>query len=127
MQKITCVDTRPMRVSPVGKNVPRTTRQRRELLRKYGRQAFLLPKGTKSNPNRPAYPVINMKGCYHCNTMRAAYTRLGQAIARTGNTRYKAELRNARRKLIKLAHKYANADDRSNTCNFAFKALAKYR
>lgn len=126
-KKIRYADTRPARVSPVDMHVPKTVSQRRRMLDRFGNVAFLLPEGTKARPGVPSYPIVSARtGRFHCGMMRIAYTRIGAAINRTRSPTWKAQLRAARQRLIRTAHRYADSADASNTCNFAIKARRRY-
>ena len=120
----TCAETRSERVS---KAVPRTVGRRFNLLEDYGACAFIVPEGTPASPGTPNFPVVNVKGCFHCSMARAAYTRIGQSIGKKGYPReYKDRLEGARRRLIVIAKGYADAGDDKNACNWALTAAKRY-
>ena len=122
-----CADVQPASESPVSEAVPGTVGARRELLTKCGSEAFLMPDGTAARPGVPGYPVMIDDCCYHCGLMRAAYTRIGQAMARSGSRLEKFRLRDARKQLIRKAASFADKNDKTNACNWAFAAAKKYK
>lgn len=110
----------------VSKHAPRNRRQRYILMSFHGKRAFLLPEGTPSNP-APSYPVLNPEGCFVCSMARAAYTRIGQALNRRGqSTVYRGRLLAARKVLIRMSLKHADPRQRGNACNFAVAAARRY-
>lgn len=126
-KKIKCADTRPAKQSPEAQHRPGRVSEKRKMLEKYGKQAFLLPEGTPSSPGVPSFPLISKKtGCFHCGMMRMSYTRLGAAMNATKNKAYKADLRLARQRLIKKALEFADKADKTNRCNWAFRARKRY-
>ena len=119
-----CVVTRKEIVSKV---VPRTVGARFKLLQRHGTCAFIMPEGTPASPGSPNFPVVNARGCFHCSMARAAYTRIGQSIAKRGYPReYKARLRSARRRMIEIAVSHADITDPANACNWALQAAKRY-
>lgn len=122
-----CCDVQAAQKSPVSEAVPPTVGARRELLTRCGSGAFLMPDGTQARPDVPGYPVMGEDCCYHCGMMRAAYTRIGQALNRKGSVLEKARLKNARRGLIRKAAAFADRSDKSNACNWALAAAKRYR
>lgn len=128
MKEIKCVDTRWARQgSPEIKHRPKLVGERMKVLKDYGRKAFLLPDGTKRRPDIPSYPVVSkLTGCYHCGMMRMDYTHIGAAINRTRDTAQKKKLIAARKKLIRLALKFADDTGSANRCNFAHRASKRY-
>jgi len=122
-----CADVQPASESPVSEAVPESVGARQELLTKCGSEAFLMPDGTAARPGVPGYPVMIDDCCYHCGLMRAAYTRIGQAMTRSGSRLEKFRLRDARKQLIQKAASFADQTDKTNACNWAFTAAKKYK
>lgn len=119
-----CIVTVPVRASKVA---PRSSRARFRLLERHGGSAFLMPGGTPSRPNVPAFPVVDKSGCFVCSMGRAAYTRIGQGINKRGYPRaYKDRLKAARCRLIRTALKHSDGSDKANACNWAIAAARRY-
>ena len=121
--RVRCVDKK----SPVGRAVPKSTKGRRARLKRFGKRAFLIPGGTPASPGVPSYPVLDGRGCFHCRMGRAAYTRIGQALARDEPESYKRKLRAARRRLIKTALRFSDPQDGSNACNWSIAASKRFK
>lgn len=123
---ITCVNTSSMKISPPSVVKPKTTRERRLRLEKFGKSAFLLPGGTPARGDVPSFPITDRAGCFHCGLARMAYTRIGGALARSTSSEYDRQLKAARVKLIKKALSFADRSDKKNQCNWSYKASKRY-
>lgn len=122
-----CADVQPARDSPVSAALPGSVGARRELLQRCGSGAFLMPNGTQARPGVPGYPVMLDDCCYHCGMMKAAYTRIGQALSREGSRLEKSKLKIARDGLIRRAAKFADRADKTNACNWSLTAAKRYK
>ena len=100
---------------------------RRKMLKKCGKGSFLIPEGTPAKAV-PSFPVVDKNCCFHCGLARMAYTRIGQGINKADYPEeYKAELRKARKRLIREALRYADPRNEKNQCNWAYAASRRYK
>lgn len=123
------VDHRPKSQSGWGKYKPTTVAQRNQIRETCGDVCFLLPGGTPARPRVPAYPICarldKTRGqcTLSCPGMEAAYKRLMMGIVHyTYPEGYKAYMRAAVNRVIKLARQHADANDPANTCNWSLRA-----
>ena len=115
-----CVDT----TSTKWTAKPYSDAERRKVLEKCGRQCFLFPDGTKSDPDTPHYPVCikcangRCRCCLSCIGLKAVYQRLIMAMPRyRGAQLEKAEI--LKERVVDLALHHAT---NTNACKWAISA-----
>lgn len=123
------VDKRPKIKSGWRIYKPATHSQRYRLRDECGSACFLVPGGTPARPGVPAYPICSTldktsgQCVLSCPGLEAAYKRLMMGIKHyTYPEEYKARMRKAANKAIRLARQHTDARDRTNTCNWALRA-----
>jgi len=123
------VDHRPKSKSGWRIFKPATITQRERIQDKCGSVCFLMPAGTPARKGVPAYPIcarLDKTGgqcVLSCPGMEAAYKRLMMGIVHyTYPEGYKAYMRAAVNRVIRLARQHADPKDPTNTCNWSLRA-----
>jgi len=99
---------------------PRTRFERYQLARTHP-ECFLFPTGTPTDPGVPHYPICTRSGEVSCPGLLAAYRRLMVYGKRYGGE-WEKRARDAIRKVLSIASRYADPSDPANVCNFVFRA-----